>query len=264
MEKESSNHPFHAIVDFSGTDSQMDNNLNAPVAVTKAAVLYVFRLLIDKDIPLNSGCLDQIEIIIPKGSLLNPNDDAAVVGGNVETSQRVTDVLLGALGIAAASQGTMNNFVFGSEDNSGKQYYETIAGGSGAIDGFPGASAVQVHMTNTRSTDPEILEHRFREVRLEKFEIRRNSGGRGQYKGGDGVIREISFLEPRKVSMSSPFSGVMVYTSTSEPKAAKADAVSVAFSVPSEVMSAKESVLVSSSSYRCKYRLLANHLRKTM
>ena len=203
VEKESSNHPFHAIVDFSGTDSQMDNNLNAPVAVTKAAVLYVFRLLIDKDIPLNSGCLDQIEIIIPKGSLLNPNDDAAVVGGNVETSQRVTDVLLGALGIAAASQGTMNNFVFGSEDNSGKQYYETIAGGSGAIDGFPGASAVQVHMTNTRSTDPEILEHRFREVRLEKFEIRRNSGGRGQYKGGDGVIREISFLEPRKVSIVS-------------------------------------------------------------
>ena len=203
VEKESSNHPFHAIVDFSGTDSQMDNNLNAPVAVTKAAVLYVFRLLIDKDIPLNSGCLDQIEIIIPKGSLLNPNDDAAVVGGNVETSQRVTDVLLGALGIAAASQGTMNNFVFGSEDNSGKQYYETIAGGSGAIDGFPGASAVQVHMTNTRSTDPEILEHRFREIRLEKFEIRRNSGGRGQYKGGDGVIREISFLEPRKVSIVS-------------------------------------------------------------
>ncbi len=203
VEKESSNHPFHAIVDFSGTDSQMDNNLNAPVAVTKAAVLYVFRLLINKDIPLNSGCLDQIEIIIPKGSLLNPNDDAAVVGGNVETSQRVTDVLLGALGIAAASQGTMNNFVFGSEDNSGKQYYETIAGGSGAIDGFSGASAVQVHMTNTRSTDPEILEHRFREVRLEKFEIRRNSGGSGQYKGGDGVIREISFLEPRKVSIVS-------------------------------------------------------------
>jgi 5-oxoprolinase (ATP-hydrolysing) len=203
VKKEGNIRPFYAIVDFSGTDSQMDNNLNAPIAVTKAAVLYVFRLLINKDIPLNSGCLDQIEIIIPKGSLLNPNDDAAVVGGNVETSQRVTDVLLGALGIAAASQGTMNNFVFGSEDNSGKQYYETIAGGSGAIDGFPGASAVQVHMTNTRSTDPEILEHRFREVRLEKFEIRRNSGGSGQYKGGDGVIREISFLEPRKVSIVS-------------------------------------------------------------
>ena len=147
--------------------------------------------------------LDQIEIIIPKGSLLNPSDEAAVVGGNVETSQRITDVLLGALGIAAASQGTMNNFVFGSEDNSGKQYYETIAGGSGAIDGFSGASAVQVHMTNTRSTDPEILEHRFREIRLEKFEIRKNSGGNGQYKGGNGVIREISFLEPRKVSIVS-------------------------------------------------------------
>ena len=203
VKKEGSILPFHAIVDFSGTDSQMDNNLNAPIAVTKAAVLYVFRLLINKDIPLNSGCLDQIEIIIPKGSLLNPSDDAAVVGGNVETSQRITDVLLGALGIAAASQGTMNNFVFGSEDNSGKQYYETIAGGSGAIDGFSGASAVQVHMTNTRSTDPEILENRFREVRLEKFEIRRNSGGTGQYNGGDGVIREIGFLEPRKVSIVS-------------------------------------------------------------
>jgi len=203
VKKEGSILPFHAIVDFSGTDSQMDNNLNAPIAVTKAAVLYVFRLLINKDIPLNSGCLDQIEIIIPEGSLLNPSDDAAVVGGNVETSQRITDVLLGALGIAAASQGTMNNFVFGSEDNSGKQYYETIAGGSGAIDGFSGASAVQVHMTNTRSTDPEILENRFREVRLEKFEIRRNSGGTGQYNGGDGVIREIGFLEPRKVSIVS-------------------------------------------------------------
>ncbi|RZD35875.1 MAG: 5-oxoprolinase [Methanobacteriota archaeon] len=203
VKKEGNIRPFHAIVDFSGTDSQMDNNLNAPIAVTKAAVLYVFRLLINKDIPLNSGCLDQIEIIIPKGSLLNPSDDAAVVGGNVETSQRITDTLLGALGIAAASQGTMNNFVFGSEDNSGKQYYETIAGGSGATDGFSGASAVQVHMTNTRSTDPEILEHRFREIRLEKFEIRKNSGGNGQYKGGNGVIREISFLEPRKVSIVS-------------------------------------------------------------
>jgi len=203
VKKEASLCPFHAIVDFSGTDSQMDNNLNAPIAVTKAAVLYVFRLLINKDIPLNSGCLDQIDIIIPKGCLLNPSDDAAVVGGNVETSQRVTDVLLGALGIAAASQGTMNNFVFGSEDNSGKQYYETIAGGSGAIDGFSGASAVQVHMTNTRSTDPEILEHRFREIRLEKFEIRSNSGGKGKFKGGNGVIREIKFLKPRKVSILS-------------------------------------------------------------
>ena len=193
----------HAIVDFAGTASQLEGNLNAPVAVTKAAVLYAFRLLIDKDIPLNSGCLEQIDIRIPEGCLLNPSDDAAVVGGNVETSQRVTDVLLGALGIAAASQGTMNNFVFGAEDGSGSQYYETIAGGSGAINGSDGASAVQVHMTNTRSTDPEILEHRFREIRLDKFSIRKNSGGEGKFRGGDGVLREISFLEPRKVSIVS-------------------------------------------------------------
>ena len=193
----------HAVVDFNGTSPQMKNNLNAPIAVTKAAVLYVFRLLINKDIPLNSGCLDQIEVIIPEGSLLNPDDNAAVVGGNVETSQRITDVLLGALGIAAASQGTMNNFVFGSADDSGNQYYETIAGGSGAIEGSDGASAVQVHMTNTRSTDPEILEHRFREIRLESFRIRHGSGGDGKNKGGDGVIREINFLEPRKVSIVS-------------------------------------------------------------
>jgi 5-oxoprolinase (ATP-hydrolysing) len=194
---------FHAVVDFNGTSPQMKNNLNSPIAVTKAAVLYVFRLLINKNIPLNSGCLDQIEVIIPEGCLLNPDDNAAVVGGNVETSQRITDVLLGALGIAAASQGTMNNFVFGSADDSGNQYYETIAGGSGAIEGSDGASAVQVHMTNTRSTDPEILEHRFREIRLESFRIRHGSGGDGKNKGGDGVIREINFLEPRKVSIVS-------------------------------------------------------------
>ena len=203
VKKEDKSPPFHAIVDFSGTSSQMANNLNAPIAVTKAAVLYVFRLLINKDIPLNSGCLDQIEIIIPDGSLLNPSNEAAVVGGNVETSQRITDVLLGALGIAAASQGTMNNFVFGSEDGSGKQYYETIAGGSGATKDSHGASAVQVHMTNTRSTDPEVFEQRFKEIRLEKFKIRKNSGGNGEFKGGEGVIREIFFLEPRKVSILS-------------------------------------------------------------
>jgi 5-oxoprolinase (ATP-hydrolysing) len=195
--------PFCATVDFSGTGPQTKNNLNAPIAVTKAAVLYVFRLLIDKNIPLNSGCLDQIKLIIPEGSILNPSDEAAVVGGNVETSQRITDVLLGALGIAGASQGTMNNFVFGSDDDSGKQYYETIAGGSGATNQNDGASAVQVHMTNTRSTDPEILEHRFEEIRLEKFEIRKGSGGDGKFKGGDGIIREIKFLEPRSVSILS-------------------------------------------------------------
>ena len=195
--------PFCAIVDFSGTSPQLNNNLNAPIAVTKAAVLYVFRLLINKNIPLNSGCLDQISLIIPDDSILNPSDEAAVVGGNVETSQRITDVLLGALELAGASQGTMNNFVFGSDDGSGKQYYETIAGGSGATSQNNGASAVQVHMTNTRSTDPEILENRFEEIRLEKFEIRKGSGGGGQFQGGNGVIREIKFLEPRRVSILS-------------------------------------------------------------
>ncbi|MCH7732682.1 MAG: hydantoinase B/oxoprolinase family protein [Candidatus Marinimicrobia bacterium] len=191
------------IVDFEGTDHQMSGNLNAPVAVTKAAVLYVFRTLIDEDIPLNSGCLDPIDIRIPAGCLLNPSSDAAVVGGNVETSQRVVDVLLGALGIAAASQGTMNNFLFGRADGKGKQYYETIAGGSGATTGHPGASAVQVHMTNTRITDPEVLEQRYPELRLESFAIRYRSGGKGKYKGGDGTIRKIRFLQPRKISILS-------------------------------------------------------------
>ena len=191
------------VVDFSGTSPQLAGNLNAPIAVTKAAVLYVFRTLIDEDIPLNSGCLDPVKIRIPEGSLLNPSPEAAVVGGNVETSQRVVDVLLGALGMAAASQGTMNNFLFGRADGKGKQYYETVAGGSGAADGHPGASAVQVHMTNTRATDPEVLEQRFPELRLERFVIRRGSGGKGKFRGGNGTIREMKFLEPRKVSILS-------------------------------------------------------------
>ncbi|MEE9464711.1 MAG: hydantoinase B/oxoprolinase family protein, partial [Candidatus Neomarinimicrobiota bacterium] len=192
-----------AIIDFAGTSPQIYGNLNAPLAVTQAAVLYVLRALIDRDIPLNSGCLVPIEIRVPRGCLLNPNPDAAVVGGNVETSQRIVDVLLGALGLAAASQGTMNNFLFGREDGLGRQYYETIAGGAGAMAGHRGASGVQVHMTNTRITDPEVLEERFPELRLERFAIRRGSGGRGRYHGGDGVIREIRFLKPRKVSILS-------------------------------------------------------------
>ncbi|MFB0516872.1 MAG: hydantoinase B/oxoprolinase family protein, partial [Candidatus Neomarinimicrobiota bacterium] len=196
-------HTHRAIIDFTGTEAQLPGSLNAPVAVTKAAVLYVFRTLIDEDIPLNSGCLAPIEIRIPEGCLLNPSADAAVVGGNVETSQRVVDVLLGALGIAAASQGTMNNFLFGRADDQGKQYYETIAGGSGAVDGHDGASAVQVHMTNTRITDPEVLEQRFPEIRVERFALRRRSGGQGRFRGGDGVVREIHFLESRKVSILS-------------------------------------------------------------
>ena len=196
-------HTCKAVVDFTGTSPQMQGNLNAPAAVTKAAVLYVFRLMIDEEIPLNSGCLEPIEIIIPEGCLLKPDNSAAVVGGNVETSQRITDVLIGALGLAGASQGTMNNFLFGAEDGSGKQYYETIAGGSGATNGYPGASAVQVHMTNTRATDPEVLELRHPEIRLEQFAIRKGSGGDGLFKGGDGTVREVRFLDRRKISILS-------------------------------------------------------------
>lgn len=192
-----------AEVDFSGTGPQIPGNLNAPVSVTKAAVLYVFRSLIDEDIPLNSGCMVPITVRIPRGCLLNPSSDAAVAGGNVETSQRIVDVLLGALGVAAASQGTMNNFLFGRADGRGKQYYETIAGGSGATPGHRGATAVQVHMTNTRITDPEVLESRYPEVRIDRFAIRRGSGGKGKFRGGDGTIREILFLRSRKASIVS-------------------------------------------------------------
>ncbi|MCC6794429.1 MAG: hydantoinase B/oxoprolinase family protein [Candidatus Hydrogenedentes bacterium] len=186
-----------AIVDFAGTDQQLDSNLNAPTAVTVAAVLYVFRTLIAKSIPLNGGCLEPIEIRIPEGSLLNPRYPAAVVGGNVETSQRVCDVLYGALGVLAAGQGTMNNFLFGNE---GFGYYETICGGAGAGNGFHGASAVHIHMTNTRITDPEVLERRYPVV-LREFSIRRGSGGAGKWRGGDGVRRSIEVLEPVQVSL---------------------------------------------------------------
>jgi 5-oxoprolinase (ATP-hydrolysing) len=186
-----------AIVDFAGTDPQLDTNLNAPPAVSIATVLYVFRTLIAKPIPLNGGCLDPIEVRIPEGSLLNPKYPAAVVGGNVETSQRVVDVLYGALGVVAASQGTMNNFSFGTKDFG---YYETICGGAGAGPGFHGASAVHVHMTNTRITDPEVLELRY-PVILREFSIRRGSGGAGQWRGGNGVTRRIEFREPMSVSL---------------------------------------------------------------
>jgi len=192
-----------AVVDFTGTAPQLDGNLNAPLAVTRSAVLYVFRTLIHRDIPLNEGCMQPIKLIVPDGCLLNPRHGAAVGGGNVETSQRIVDVLYGALGVAAASQGTMNNFLFGKTDGSGRQYYETIGGGSGAVEGNAGASAVQVHMTNTRITDPEVLEHRYPEVLIERFEIRRGSGGAGRYRGGDGVIRSIRFLKPREVTILS-------------------------------------------------------------
>ncbi len=188
-----------ATIDFSGTSPQQANNFNAPRAVCLAAVLYVFRTLVDDDIPLNAGCLRPLEIIIPKGSLLDPQPPAAVVAGNVETSQGIVDALYGALGILAASQGTMNNFTFGNERH---QYYETVCGGTGAGPGFNGASAVQSHMTNSRLTDPEVLEWRF-PVRVEDFRIRPHSGGAGRWHGGNGVIRRIRFLEPMTAAILS-------------------------------------------------------------
>ncbi len=180
-----------ATVDFSGTSEQRPSNFNAPLSVCKAAVLYVFRTLLDSDIPMNEGVLKPLKLIIPEGSMLNPRYPAAVVAGNVEVSQYVTDALYGALGVMAASQGTMNNFTFGDEQH---QYYETIAGGSGAGPGFDGTAAVQTHMTNSRMTDPEVLEWRF-PVLVETHAIRRGSGGAGQRRGGDGALRRIRFLQ---------------------------------------------------------------------
>ncbi|MEW5819098.1 MAG: hydantoinase B/oxoprolinase family protein [Cyanobacteriota bacterium] len=191
-----------AKIDFSGTAKQhLNDNLNTPISVTKSAILYVLRALTNVDIPLNSGCIKPIEIIAPEGSLLNPVYPAPVASGNVETSQRIVDVVLGAFGITSASQGTMNNFLFEVEGDS--PYYETISGGAGALDGYSGASAVQVHMTNTRITDPEVLEYRHPDVRLEQFKIRRGSGGCGLYPGGDGVIREVKFLKPAHITIIS-------------------------------------------------------------
>ena len=190
-------HGRSATVDFTGTSAQLPGNFNAPSAVCKAAVLYVFRTLVDDEIPMNAGCLKPLDIVIPEGSMLKPHYPAAVVAGNVETSQAVTDALYGALGVLAASQGTMNNFTFG---NATYQYYETIAGGAGAGPGFDGASVVQTHMTNSRLTDPEVLEWRF-PVRLEEFRIRRGSGGSGAHRGGDGGERRVRFLEPMTAVM---------------------------------------------------------------
>jgi 5-oxoprolinase (ATP-hydrolysing) len=180
-----------ATIDFTGTSAQQPDNFNAPLPVTRAAVLYVFRTLVDDEIPMNAGCMKPLNLVVPDGCLLNPRYPAAVVAGNVETSQTVTDCLYGALGVLAASQGTMNNFTFGNEQH---QYYETISGGSGAGPTFDGTDAVQTHMTNSRLTDPEVLEWRF-PVRLESFAIRRGSGGAGKYRGGDGVARRVRFLE---------------------------------------------------------------------
>ncbi|MEH3098964.1 hydantoinase B/oxoprolinase family protein [Sphingomonas adhaesiva] len=186
-------------VDFTGTSAQRPGNTNAPLAVTRAAVLYVLRTLVASDTPLNDGFLRPVTLVVPPGSMLNPRFPAAVVAGNVETSQVVTDALMGALGAMAASQGTMNNFTFGDET---RQYYETIAGGAGAGAGFAGASAVQTHMTNSRLTDPEVLETRF-PVLLEEFSIRRGSGGAGEWRGGDGATRRLRFLAPMRANILS-------------------------------------------------------------
>ncbi len=188
-----------AEIDFTGTSPQQSNNFNAPTAVCMAAVLYVFRTLVDDDIPLNAGCLKPLRVVIPPGSMLNPNPPASVVAGNVETSTCITNALYGALGVMAASQCTMNNFTFG---NARYQYYETISGGSGAGEGFHGTSVVQTHMTNSRLTDPEVLEFRF-PVRLLGYEIRRGSGGAGRWHGGDGGVRRVQFLEPMTASILS-------------------------------------------------------------
>jgi 5-oxoprolinase (ATP-hydrolysing) len=198
-----------ATIDFTGTSAQLPNNFNAPKAVTMAAVLYVFRTLVDDDIPLNAGCLKPLHVIVPEGCMLNPRHPAAVVAGNVETSSCVTNALYGALGVMAASQCTMNNFTFGNETH---QYYETISGGSGAgivrdnagrvVGGFNGTSVVQTHMTNSRLTDPEVLEFRF-PVRLESYEIRQGSGGAGRWHGGDGGVRRVRVLEAMTASILS-------------------------------------------------------------
>ncbi|PMB52343.1 5-oxoprolinase [Fischerella thermalis CCMEE 5201] len=188
-----------ATIDFTGTSRQLNTNFNAPKAVTQAAVLYVFRTLVDDSIPLNAGCLKPLEIIIPEGCMLNPTYPAAVVAGNVETSQTIVDALYGALGVMAASQGTMNNFTFG---NDRYQYYETICGGSGAGAYFDGTHAVHTHMTNSRLTDPEVLETRY-PVLVESFSLRPDSGGKGKHSGGNGVIRRIKFLEAMTANILS-------------------------------------------------------------
>ena len=186
-----------AVIDFSGTSPQHKGNYNAPFAITKAAVLYVFRCMVEDNIPLNEGCLKPLEIIVPPQSMISPEYPAAVIAGNVETSQVIVDTLFGALKVMAASQGSMNNFFWG---NDTYQYYETLCGGAGATPQRDGCDAVHTHMTNSRLTDPEVLEHRF-PVILENFAIRQQSGGKGKYTGGNGIIREVRFLEPMTATL---------------------------------------------------------------
>jgi 5-oxoprolinase (ATP-hydrolysing) len=193
-----------ALLDFTGSAPVHPGNLNATPGIVHSVAMYVMRLLVDADLPLNEGLLEPIEIRIPRG-LLNPVYPAdparcpAVVGGNVETSQRLTDTLLEAWAVAGCSQGTMNNLSFGDETFG---YYETVGGGAGAVEGFCGASGVHTHMTNTRITDPEVIEHRY-PARLHRFAIRRGTGGSGRWRGGDGLVREIEFLAPLKLSILS-------------------------------------------------------------
>jgi 5-oxoprolinase (ATP-hydrolysing) len=186
-------------IDFTGTSAQDTGNFNAPSSIARAAVLYVFRTLVNDAIPLNEGCLRPIDIITPEGCLLNPRPGAAVVAGNVETSMVIVDALYGAMGRLAAAQGTMNNFTFGNQRH---QYYETICGGSGAGHGFEGASVVQTHMTNSRLTDPEILESRY-PILIERFAVRRGSGGDGQWRGGNGAVRVVRFREAMTAAILS-------------------------------------------------------------
>ena len=188
-----------ATLDFRRSADQLTSNFNAPAAIVDAAALYVFRTLVDDDIPLNAGCLKPLKILTRPGSMLEPAFPAAVVAGNVETSQHVVDALYAALGVMANSQGSMNNFTFGDET---QQYYETLCGGAGATAERPGASAIHTHMTNSRLTDPEILERRF-PVRVEAFGVRRGSGGLGAMPGGDGAIRRICFLAPMDAALLS-------------------------------------------------------------
>ena len=188
-----------ATIDFTGTSPQNEFNYNAPLAICRAVVLYVFRTLVGSDIPMNEGCLKPLKLVVPEGSMINPKSPAAVISGNTEVSQAIADTLYGALGVIAGSQGTMNNFVYGNDVH---QNYETICGGTGAGDGFHGTSAVHSHMTNTRMTDPEVLETRF-PVRVDEFSIRSGSGGIGEYCGGNGIVRKLRFLEPMTVTVLS-------------------------------------------------------------
>ena len=188
-----------AVIDFTGTSAQDPKNYNAPLAICRAAVLYVFRTLVGSDIPMNEGCMKPLHLIVPENSMINPSYPAAVIAGNTEVSQAIAETLYGALGVLAGSQGTMNNFVYG---NDTYQNYETICGGAGAGPSFDGASAVHTHMTNTRMTDPEVLESRF-PVRIEEFSVRRGSGGIGDHRGGDGIVRRMRFLEPMTATVLS-------------------------------------------------------------